>query len=74
MSSRAVFVGLLAMFVGRNCVLLGFFVLAHRVVMLGLMMMMRGGMVVRGGEVVVFTRWMSFRFFRHWDGVSFGSV
>jgi hypothetical protein len=62
------------MFVGRSCVLLGFFVLAHRVVMLGLMMMMRGGMVVRGGEVVVFTRRMSLRFFRHWDDISVGSV
>ena len=53
--------------VGRSCVLLGFFVLAHRMVMLGLMMMMRGGMVVRGGDVMVFTRRMRFRFFRHQD-------
>ena len=40
--------GKLAMFVSRSCVLLGIFVLAERVVMLGLMMMMRCGVVVSG--------------------------
>jgi hypothetical protein len=34
--SSGVFVGKLAMFVSRRCVLLGFFVLAERMVMLGL--------------------------------------
>jgi hypothetical protein len=38
----------LAMLVSCSCVLLGMFVLPERVVMLGLMMMMRGGMVVSG--------------------------
>ena len=46
--SSGVFVGKLAMFVSRSCVLLGFFVLAERMVMLGLKMMMRGGMVMSG--------------------------
>jgi hypothetical protein len=46
------------MFVGRSCVLLGFFVLAHRVVMLSLMVVMRGSMVMRGGQVMVLTRRM----------------
>jgi hypothetical protein len=40
------FVRKLAMLVSSSCVLFGMFVLAERVVMLGLMMMMRGGMVV----------------------------
>jgi hypothetical protein len=55
------------MFAGRSCVLLGFFLLAHRVVLLGLMMMMCGSVVVRGGEVMVFTRRMMLRFLRHCD-------
>jgi hypothetical protein len=46
--SSGVFVGKLAMFVSCSCVLLGFFVLAKRMVMLGLKMMMRGGMVMSG--------------------------
>jgi hypothetical protein len=45
---RGMFVSKFAMFLSRSCVLLGFFVLAKRVVMLGLMMMMRGGVVVSG--------------------------
>ena len=45
---RGVFVGSLAMFLSRARVLLGFFVFADSVVMLGLMMMMRGGVVVSG--------------------------
>jgi hypothetical protein len=44
--SRGVFVAKFAMFVRRRCVLLGFFVLSERMVMLGLNMMMRGGMVM----------------------------
>ncbi len=41
-----VFVGNFAMFVSRSCVLPGFFMLAERMVMLGLNMMVRGGMVM----------------------------
>jgi hypothetical protein len=52
------FVSKLAMFVSRGCVLLGFFVLAERMVMLGLMMMMRGGVVVSGRQVMMLTRRM----------------
>jgi hypothetical protein len=44
--SRGMFVCEFAMLVSRSCVLLGIFVLAERVVMLGLMMMMRRGVVV----------------------------
>jgi hypothetical protein len=46
---RGVLVSELTMFTRRSCVLLGFFVLANRVMMLGLMVMMRGGVVVSGG-------------------------
>jgi hypothetical protein len=46
--SSGVFVGKVAMFVSCSCVLLGFFVLAERMVMLGLNMMVRGGMVMSG--------------------------
>jgi hypothetical protein len=42
------FVSKLAMLMSRSCVLLGVFVLAECVVMLGLMMMMRRGVVVGG--------------------------
>jgi hypothetical protein len=42
------FVCELAMLVSRSGVLFGIFVLAERVVMLGLMMMMRRGVVVSG--------------------------
>jgi hypothetical protein len=52
------FVSKLAVFVSRSCVLLCFFVLANCVVMLGLMMMVRGGMVVRGRKMMMLTRWM----------------
>jgi hypothetical protein len=55
------------MFAGRSCVLLGFFLLAHRVVLVGLMMMVCGSVVVRGGKVMVFTRRMMLRFVRHWE-------
>lgn len=44
--SRGVFLRELAMLVSCCCVLLGIFVLAERVVMLGLMMMMRRGVVL----------------------------
>jgi hypothetical protein len=44
--SGGVFVGKLAMFVSRSCVLLGFFVLAERMVMLCLNMVVRGGVVM----------------------------
>ena len=46
--SRGMFVRELAMLVSRSGVLFGIFVLAERVVMLGLMMMMRRGVVVSG--------------------------
>jgi hypothetical protein len=68
-SAHTVFVSVLAMFAGRSCVLLGLFLLAHRVVVFRLMMMMCGSVVVRGGEVMVFTCRMMFRFFRHCDVV-----
>jgi hypothetical protein len=44
------------MLVGRGCVLFGIFVLAERVVMLGLMMMMRRGVVVSGREMMMLLR------------------
>jgi hypothetical protein len=43
---RGVFVGGIAMFLGRRRVLLGFVVFANSVVMLGLMMMMRSRVVM----------------------------
>ena len=59
--SRGMFVSDLAMFVSRSCVLLRFLVLAEGVVMLGLMMMMRSGVVVSVRQVVMLTRWMLWR-------------
>jgi len=56
--SRGVFVSKLAMLMSRSCVLFGFVVLAERVVMLGLMMMMRCGVVVSGRLMMMLTRWM----------------
>jgi hypothetical protein len=44
--SRGMFLCEFAMLVSCSCVLLGIFVLAERVVMLGLMMMMRRGVVL----------------------------
>jgi hypothetical protein len=44
---------------------ISFFVLADRLVMLGLTMMMCSNMVVRSGELMVFTRRMMLRFLRH---------
>jgi hypothetical protein len=52
------FVSELAMFVSRSCVLLGIFVLAERVVMLGLVMMMGRGVVVSGRQMMMLMRWM----------------
>jgi hypothetical protein len=52
------FVSKVAMFMSRSCVLLGFFVLAERMVMLGLMMMMRGGVMVSGRQVMMLVRRM----------------
>jgi len=46
--SSGVFVGKLAMFVSCSSVLLSFFVLAERMVMLGLKMMVRSGMMMCG--------------------------
>jgi hypothetical protein len=56
--SRGMFVSKLAMLMSRSCVVLGFVVLAECVVMLGLMMMMRRGVVVSGRLMMMLTRWM----------------
>jgi hypothetical protein len=48
----------LAMLMRRSCVLLGFVVLAECVVMPGLVMMMRRGVVVSGRLMMMLTRWM----------------
>ncbi|HEY6433430.1 MAG TPA: hypothetical protein VIZ17_15735 [Acetobacteraceae bacterium] len=50
---RGMFVGKLAMFVCRGCLLLGVFVLAEIVMMGRLMVMMRGGVMVSGGLVMM---------------------
>jgi hypothetical protein len=50
-----------AMFLGSLRVVLRVFVFAHRVVMLSLMMVMRGGMVMTGRGVMMLGR----RMFRH---------
>ena len=55
---RGMFVSKLTMLMSRSCVLLGFVMLAECVVMLGLMMMMRRGVVVSGRLMMMFTRWM----------------
>jgi hypothetical protein len=52
------FVSKFRMLMSRSCVLLGFVVLAESVVMLGLMMMMRRGVVVSGRLMMMLTRWM----------------
>ena len=46
------------MLVSRSCMLLCLRVLANSVMVLSLMVMMRGGMVVSGRLVMMFTRWM----------------
>jgi hypothetical protein len=56
--SRGMFMSKLAMFDSRSCMLLGFFVLVERMVMLGLKMMMRGGVVVSGRQEMMLTRRM----------------
>ena len=50
------FVSKFAVFMSRSCVLLGFFVLADRMVMLGLMMMVRGSVMVSGRQVMLVHR------------------
>jgi hypothetical protein len=47
------FVGLFAMLVSRSRVMLGVLVLPARVMMLGLMMMMRGSVVMSGSVVMM---------------------
>jgi hypothetical protein len=47
------FVSLFAMLVGRSRVMLGVLVLPARVMMLGLMMMMRGSVVMSGSVVMM---------------------
>ena len=54
-------VGEFAVFLGGLRVVLRLFVFAHRVVMLSLMMMMRGGMVMTGRGMMMLSR----RMFRH---------
>jgi hypothetical protein len=56
--SRGMFVGKLAMFESRSCVLLRLLVLADIVMMGRLMVMMRGSMVMSGSLMVMLTRWM----------------
>jgi len=56
--SRGSFVGNLAMFESRSCVLLRFFVFTEFVMMGRLMVMMRGGVVVSGRLVVMLARRM----------------
>ena len=56
--SRGMFVGELAMFVGRGCVLLRVFVLAEIVMMGRLVVMMRGSVVVSGSVVMMLLRGM----------------
>jgi len=55
---RALLVSVLAVFVRRGRVMLGVLMLAARVVMLRLVMVMRGGVVVRGRLVMMLGRWM----------------
>jgi hypothetical protein len=49
MCSRRVLVSMLAVFLSRSRMVLCLLMFAHTVMMLGLMVMMRGGMVVSGG-------------------------
>jgi hypothetical protein len=56
--SRGMFVGKLAMFESRSCVLLRLFVLAEFVMMGRLMVMMCGSVVVSGRLMVMLTRRM----------------
>ena len=52
------FVSLFAMLLGRSRVMLGVLVLPARVMMLGLMMVMRGSVVMSGSVVMMLLRWM----------------
>jgi len=52
------FVSLFAMLVSRSCVVLGIFVLAARMVMFGLMMMMRCSVMMSGSSVMMLLRGM----------------
>jgi hypothetical protein len=45
---RGMFVSKVAVLMSRSCVLLGFFVLAERMVMLSLMMMVSGSVMMSG--------------------------
>lgn len=56
--SRALLVSELAVFESRGCMLLGFVVLAEIVSVGGLMVMMRGGVMVSGRLVVMLARRM----------------
>jgi hypothetical protein len=56
--SRRMFMSEFAMFVSRSCVVRGFLVLVDRVMVLGLMMVMRSGMVVGGSQVMMLLRRM----------------
>jgi hypothetical protein len=56
--SSGVLVGKLAMFVSRSCVPPGFLVLAERMVMLGLNMMVRGGVMMGGRREMMLRRRM----------------
>jgi hypothetical protein len=58
MGIRGMFVSKLAMLMSRSCMLLGFVVLAECVVMLGLMVMMRRGVMVSGRLMMMLMRWM----------------
>ena len=55
-SGRGVLVALLAMFVSRVGVLLRLFVFSKIVMVCGLMMMMRGCVMIRSGLMMVITR------------------
>jgi hypothetical protein len=56
--SHGLFVSKLAMFDSRCSMLLSFFMLAERMVMLGLKMMMRGGVMVSGRQEMMLARRM----------------
>jgi hypothetical protein len=55
---RGMFVSELAMLMSCRCMLLGFVVLPECVVMVGLMMMMRRGVMVSGRLMMMLMRWM----------------
>ena len=58
MGSHGMFVSKLAMFDSRSSMLLSFFMLAECMVMLGLKMMMRGGVMVSGRQEMMLARRM----------------